>query len=375
MVASIAFALVLSFDRVQVQELRTLVESLSPEVRATVESRRDGWVAGQKATLIGEGEGFVTKVSRLTESPWNFEPERMQSFDDTPPFLADYAAAKDCGKVLVALAYALDEGGNPDEAARVMLVLRQLYSRWFEGNIGLTGHLVGSALVAMAEKTTRTLVAKGSVSIDGLKSLQGSVGDPDFEAFVEVLNREQDMNTIPNFGSLTGEGYDRGSTVDFLKRWFGAARESAQIGGKLEKADQLKRAFLGDVPKDDSQRKAYFSARSNGLGQARSLESIEIFEQAYATVRKNAVERSLTAIVVASQRALKESGKLPADLAGLEAFGLPRGLVDFYSGGSFGYDAARQIAWSAGLNGKDDGGKSEPEQLNKSADYIVRLRF
>lgn len=373
----------------QFEKFISLVDGIPEDVRGTADIRREEWTAGMKANLIGAGEVFLPEAEKLLEVAWDLgefdysvlsleadaESEAMQQV------VMFSSQSKVAAKFLRALADAAEEGGSYDLAARAIAANRKLSERLLRSNRMLIENLVGVAISAISERSARDIAIRGSFGEAEFKSLQGV--DKDYrKALADSLRREWtgalipslEKAKVPETGEMAGAKFDQEATLVFAKQYIAVALEEVEgTGLSLDKANKLMKEFLGEIPEDAGEE--WMKAQPNGYGKALILDSLPIFGQALNAAVKSEASEGLTEVVLAAQRGLAETGKLPETVADLRKFGLKDGVVDPYTGKDFGYDPVRGVAWSVGPDGVDDGGLDKEEDWSDRAkDRVVRVK-
>lgn len=371
------------------EKFLALVDGLPEDVRGTADVRREEWTAGMKANLIGAGEVFLPEAEKLLADAWDLgefdysvlSSEDTEASGEMDQMMAQAATMKTCSKFLMALADAAEEGGSYGLSARAVAANRRMSERLLGGNRVLIENLVGVAIAAIAERSARDMAVRGSFGESDFKILQGV--DTDYrKALADALRREWAGYLIPSLekaeppatGELAGTKFDREATLAFAKEYIAVALEEVEgTGLSLDRANKLMEEFLGEIPEDAGS--GWIKNQENGFGKAWVLTSLPVFGQALSAAVKSEASEGLTEVVLAAQRGLMETGKLPESIADLRKFGLVDGVVDPYSGKDFGYDPVRGVAWSVGPDGVDDGGLDKVEDWSERAkDRVVRVK-
>lgn len=375
----------------QFEKFIALVDELPEDVRGTADIRREEWTAGMKANLIGAGEVFLPEAEKLLAVAWDLgefdfstlisPAEDDEESDEISAQMSNSAKAKVGSKFLMALADAAEEGGSYDLAARAIAANRKLSERLLGSNRVLIENLVALAISSISERTARLVAIRGSFGEAEFKILQGV--DKDYrKALAGALRREWtgalipslEKAKVPETGDMAGAKFDREATLAFAKQYIAVALEEVEgTGLSLDKANKLMEEFLGEVPENAGEE--WMKAQPNGYGKALILDSLPVFGQALNAAVKSEASEGLTEVVLAAQRSLLETGKLPETVADLRKFGLNDGVVDPYTGKDFGYDPVRGVAWSVGPDGVDNGGLDKAEDWSDRAkDRVVRVK-
>ncbi len=373
----------------QFEKFIALVDGLPEDVRGTPDVRREEWTAGMKANLIGAGEVFLPEAEKLLADAWDlgeFDYSVLSSETEVESEAMERIVrfsvrSKDAAKFLMALSEAAEEGGSYELSARAIAANRRLSERLLGSNRVLIENLVALAISSISERTARLIAIKGSFGEAEFKILQGV--DKDYrKALAEALRREWtgalipslEKAKVPETGDMAGAKFDQEATLAFAKQYMAVALEEVEgTGLSLDKANKLMEEFLGEIPEDAGAE--WMKAQPNGYGKALILDSLPVFGQALSAAVKSEASEGLTEVVLAVQRGLTETGKLPETVADLRKFGLKDGVVDPYTGKDFGYDPVRGLAWSVGPDGVDDGGLDEVEDWSDRAkDRVVRVK-
>ncbi|MBA4294282.1 hypothetical protein C0431_15080 [bacterium] len=374
----------------QFEKFIALVDGLPEDVRGTPDIRREEWTAGMKANLIGAGEVFLPEAEKLLADAWDlgeFDYSAINSEAEEEELewlsaqMSNSARAKVGSKFLMALSEAAEEGGSYDLSARAIAANRKLSERLLGSNRVLIENLVALAISSISERTARLIAVKGSFGEAEFKILQGV--DKDYrKALADALRSEWtgglipylEKAKLPETGELAGAKFDQEATLAFAKQYIAVALEEVEgTGLSLDKANQLLEEFLGEIPEDAEEK--WLKDQPNGYGKALILDSLPVFGQALSATVKSEASEGLTEVVLAAQRGLAETGKLPETVADLRKFGLKDGVVDPYTGKNFGYDPVRGVAWSVGPDGVDDGGLDKAEDWSERAkDRVVRVK-
>lgn len=375
----------------QFEKFIALVDGIPEDVRGTADIRRAEWTAGMKANLIGAGEVFLPEAEKLLADAWDLgefdystlisPAEDDEESDEISGQMSNSAKAKVCSKFLMALADAAEEGGSYDLAARAIAANRKLSERLLGSNRVLIENLVALAISSISERTARLVAIRGSFGEAEFKILQGV--DKDYrKALADALRKEWagglipylEKAKVPETGDMAGAKFDREATLAFAKQYVAVALEEVEgTGLSLDKANKLMKEFLGEVPENSGEE--WMKAQPNGYGKALILDSLPVFGQALNAAVKSKASEGLTEVVLAAQRGISETGKLPETVADLRKFGLKDGVVDPYTGKDFGYDPVRGVAWSVGPDGVDDGGLDKAEDWSDRAkDRVVRVK-
>jgi hypothetical protein len=373
----------------QFEKFIALVDGLPEDVRGTPDIRREEWTAGMKANLIGAGEVFLPEAEKLLADAWDLEEFNFSIAGSEDEFdwaqlnagMSNNAKVKIGSKFLNALAHAAEEGGSYELSARAIAANRRLSERLLGSNRVVIENLVAVAIGAIAERSAREIAIKGSFGAAEFKILQG-VDKGYRKALAEALSQEWkgylipllEKEMVPETGDMAGAKFDQEATLAFAKQYMAVALEEVEgTGLSLDKANQLLKEFLGEIPEDAGAE--WMKAQPNGYGKALILNLLPDFEQALSAAVKSEASEGLTEVVLAVQRGLTETGKLPETVADLRKFGLKDGVVDPYTGKDFGYDPVRGLAWSVGPDGVDDRGLDEVEEWSDRAkDRVVRVK-
>ncbi|ARU39957.1 hypothetical protein CCB80_01915 [Armatimonadetes bacterium Uphvl-Ar1] len=374
----------------QFEKFIALVDGLPEDVRATADVRREEWTAGMKANLIGAGEVFLPEAEKLLADAWDLGEfdfstlswaEEDEESEELAAQMSNSAKAKVGSKFLMALSEAAEEGGSYELSARAIAANRKLSERLLGSNRVLIENLVALAISSISERTARLVAIRGSFGEAEFKILQGV--DKDYrKALADALRREWAGGLIPSLekakvpetGDMAGAKFDQEATLAFAKQYIAVALEEVEgTGLSLDKANQLMKEFLGEIPEEAEEK--WLKAQPNGYGKALILDSLPVFGQALNAAVKSEASEGLTEVVLAAQRGLSETGKLPETVAELRKFGLKDGVVDPYTGKDFGYNPVRGVAWSVGPDGVDDGGLDKEEDWSERAkDRVVRVK-
>lgn len=374
----------------QFEKFIALVDGLPEDVRGTADVRREEWTAGMKANLIGAGEVFLPEAEKLLADVWDLGEfdfstlswaEEDEESEEVAAHMSNSAKAKVGSKFLMALSEAAEEGGSYDLSARAIAANRKLSERLLGSNRVLIENLVALAISSISERTARLVAIRGSFGEAEFKILQGV--DKDYrKALADALRREWtgalipslEKAKVPETGDMAGAKFDREVTLAFAKQYIAVALEEVEgTGLSLDKANQLMKEFLGEIPEDAEEK--WLKDQPNGYGKALILDSLPVFGQALNAAVKSEASEGLTEVVLAAQRGLLETGKLPEAVADLRKFGLKDRVVDPYTGKDFGYDPVRGVAWSVGPDGVDDGGLDKAEDWSERAkDRVVRVK-
>lgn len=398
-------------DKEAFGKLVALVKAVPEDVMLSVDLAHGERVAGQKANLVAYGQTFEEAVRKLVEGEdWVIELSTEGSVEERLEKdirSEEMAGVKKASKLLLAYSEVVEEGGNPELAARACLTNRMLGRQMLQTNHLLMTNLVALAVNAIAERGTRMMAIRGYWSSDNMNLLQGKgwdkrqavdglVGSVKSEwwnftlpalSVAEIVNRKD--KTFTELGDLDEEmiaslkenpkSFDRKATIEL-----GAKIVSAQIAEleshsfKFESSDKLLDEINKTMPGEDAERPeilSWFKSKENAYGLMMLSVTLPSFRQASLAAFRSEAGLGLSEVVLAAQRGLIETGSLPGSFEELAKFGLPEGVVDPFSGKAFGYDASRGLAWSVGADGKDDGGKDEPERwTDKAKDWVVRLK-
>lgn len=395
-------------------KLLKLVDGLSKDVIGAMSTSADQRVAGQKAILVAEGLEFEKAVRELVEGeswviPTGLTPEMgfEERYEVVGDSFASHAKLKLAVKILDNYAEVVDEGGNPELAARAYLTARLLSQRVIEASPSLICEMVGVANSAITERGIREMALRGSWNSGDIQVLQGK-GMTKFAAMTGLagaIRNEWTNYSIPlvaeipfpferGGGAELFDGLDE-KAVSFLKQNPNPydRRLTLELGSKyieitadeMEKTPMLSvqsdgyyREILGSVPTevtDEKSKLEWFKSTPNAFGYVVLQLAFPTFGQARLAALRSEASRGLSEVVLAARRGMVETGDLPGSYSELKKFGLPEDIVDPFSGKAFGYDPVRGVAWSVGPDKKDDGGKDTPERVNsETKDYVVRLK-
>lgn len=395
-------------------KLLKLVDGVPKEVTWAMNTPADQRVAGQKAILVAEGLEFEKAVRELVEGeswviPTGLTPEMgfEERYELVGDSFASHAKLKLAVKILDGYAEAVDEGGNPELAARAYLTARLLSQRVIEASPSLICEMVGVANSAITERGIREMALRGSWSSADIQVLQGK-GMTKFAAMsglAGAIRNEWTNYSVPLIaeipfpferggGAELFDGLDE-KAVSFLKQNPNPydRKLTLEVGSKyieirsdeMEKtpmlsvqSDDYYKEILGSVPTemtDEKSKLEWFKSTPNAFGYVVLQLAFPTFGQARLAALRSEASRGLSEVVLAAWRGVVETGNLPGSYAELKKFGLPDDVVDPFSGQGFGYDPVRGVAWSVGPDKKDDGGKDTPERVNsETKDYVVRLK-
>jgi|GEM_PF-3130976 len=396
------------------EQVLALVDAIPDEANKAMITPAKERVAGQKANLVALGMEFEPAIRKLVEGgPWEIPtgitPEmgfeaRYELVDD---LFAELAKLKVAAKMLNAYAQVVEEGGNPELAARAYLTNRLLAQRIIEASPMQVSHLVGVADSAIAERGIRDMAlrrswtsadiqllqGKGTVPFGAIKGLAGAIRSewtnfsvPFIAEFKFPFNQDDGAEFLYGIDkealavlNQNPKPFDRKLTLEMGSKFIEiTAEEMEKTPMRSAMSDSYYEEILGAVPTEETDKKKmleWFKSTPNALGYALLQTAFPTFGQARLASLRNEATRGLTEVVLAARRGMVETGDLPVSYSDLKKFGLPADVVDPFSGKGYGYDASRGMAWSVGADGKDDGGKDEPERwTDKAKDWVVRLK-
>lgn len=396
----------------QYQRLLKLVDGVPVEVLDIINIPLADRVAGQKAILVSSGMEFESAVRELVDSGrWNIPVTVSPGFENEDigegHAVSDLSKVKVAAKLLYAYAEVVEEGGNPELAAHALLTCRTLGMRLMEGSGALMVNLVGIAVDAISEKGIRNAALRGSWSNDDVQLIQGrgsarylaatSLGQSlrsEMSNYVTPLIEQtqfpiRELNKVSwlagadeemlAFMEQNPKPFDREATAEVARRFIELSIQELEIDPRVDKYSmEFWNASIGDVPEegaDEQELLKWCKSTPNAFGRYLLTVTMPVFGQARKAAVRNEAIRGLTEVVLAARRALTETGELPATYQDLKKFGLPDNVMDPYTHKDYRYDAVRGIAWSAGPDGKDDGGYEKPEShRDSSQDWVVQLK-
>ncbi len=386
-------------------KLIALVDGVSEEIKVAVNTSSGDRVAGQKAMLVAVGQEFEGSVRVLVEGePWLLSyPDTAELQSDSSRILEQLAKVKEASKLLGAYADVVEEGGNPELAARACLTNRKLSLRMLEASNLMMTELVGVAVSSIAERNIRDLALRGSWTEADIKSLQGhgAVKFGAIKGLQSSIMSEWWNYSVPSIATLefpvkkgtdfgiskemlasmemNPKPFDREATLKAGATYLTMSIEEMTKNPLESKGsdafwDELFSSFPGEEANETEMSK-WCKTTPNVFGLV-SLQSVmPIFAQARVAAIRQEASRGLTEVVLAARRGMIESGALPGSYSELKKFGLPDDVNDPYSGKAFGYDAKRGLAWSVGPDKVDGGGKNMANQWSNSAkDFVVKLK-
>ncbi|MFM9874032.1 MAG: hypothetical protein ACKVQS_11280 [Fimbriimonadaceae bacterium] len=392
-------------------KLIELAKAIPAEMTEAMNTPQKDRVAGQKANLVAYGQTFEEAVRKLVEgeswvialSTKGSPEERLKSDIE----FEELAEVKKASKLLLAYSEVVEEGGNPELAARACLTNRMLGKQMLQTDHLLMTNLVAVAVNSIAEKGIRLMATKGVWSKEDLVLLQGkgwvknqaidgligSVKSEWWNYSLPVLSDfqfpEKDGGSLSIFGDLdertiamfkeNSHPFNRKATIELgVKIVSTQLAELETMPLNLKKSqllyDDLSSGFP-DESADESAIKKWAKSEENAIGKLALSIVLPILGQASLAAVTSEAGLGLSEVVLAAQRGLLETGTLPGSFEELAKFGLPDDVVDPFSGKAFGYDPVRGIAWSVGSDGVDSGGVDEPERWTTEAkDWVVRLK-
>lgn len=398
-------------DKEAFGKLVELVKAVPENVMVSVDTAHGDRVAGQKANLVAYGQTFEEAVRRLVKGEdWVIELSTKGSVEERLEKdirSEEMAGVKKASKLLLAYAEVVEDGGNPELAARACLTNRMLGRQMLQTNHLLFTNLVAVAVNSIAEKSIRLMATKGVWSKEDLVLLQGKgwvknqainglIGSVKSEwwnyslptlSVAEIVNRKEE--TLTELGDLDEEmiaslkenpkSFDRKATIELGVKIVSNQIAELEIHSfKFESSDNLLDEINNSMPGEDAEKSevlSWFKSKENAYGLMMLSMTLPSFRQASLAAFRSGAGLGLSEVVLASQRGLLETGTLPGSFAELAKFGLPDDVVDPFSGKAFGYDPVRGIAWSVGSDGVDSGGVDEPERWTTEAkDWVVRLK-
>jgi|GEM_PF-5522793 len=330
-------------------------------------------------------------------------PPRMRS--DVPPSgpidpmsFPQTAGLKELAKALQLRAEARLALGRTDEAVDDLILVRQMGDRLAASETTLINNLVGIAIRAIANRGIQRAAAHPALSAEHLERLRTVLeGAPGVEAYALVLRREFEDGPMrlvawtpdpasaaePELRKMAARLprlLDRRATVALAARAVQWQMRNLQIPRPLRSStqpepDPLSPAVAAALerldprkPRDLERAVRVLQSVDNPLG--RSL--VGIFtesSQALDAQEASEADKRLTIVILAANAYRLRHGAYPASLAdtGLSAKWMedPTGL------GPLGYDPNRRVAWAAGANGVDDGGRNRPG--SREPDHVVPI--
>lgn len=395
-------------DKEAFGKLAALVKAVPEDVMLSVDTAHGERVAGQKANLVAYGQTFEEVVRKLVEGEdWVIELSTEGSVEERLEKdirSEEMAGVKKASKLLLAYAEVVEEGGNPELAARACLTNRMLGRQMLQTDHLLMTNLVAVAVNAIAERGIRMMAIGGYWSSDDMILLQGKgwdkrqavdglVGSVKSEwwnftlpllSSIEFPNNsdrtmrlldESDKNVIEAFRS-NPKAYDRKATIELGVKYLSAHFDDIKPGPmQSSRVDEFIETAFGEIPEDGENLVKWAKSTENGVGISIVQMMFPFIGSGRDGAMRSEASQGLSEVVLAAQRGLIETGSLPGSYEELAKFGLPEGVVDPFSGKAFGYDPVRGLAWSVGLDGVDDGGTGEAEKWNSDAkDWVVRLK-